>query len=337
MRGLLVHKCVDILKVFCAQNSQDLWVNEITRRVIETTGSKDVPAIKEAIKMLESALLIRTIHVNKQKQIKIITSLGQVVSNFIWDLKKCGDSYTRLKNAIIENNIAIGDAGDIEEIERILRSKLLARGWTHDEIPYFKFIMRSAFRMEMIYRNNIFNSILHRYSVISGEYVVNEEADQIIQKSMMNEIQSLFMLARDLEQITSGFTKHYFNPETSEYKDIPFVDLFSLILGQLEDYYHEESVLINKSISNAIEEVTLSLLLLWEADTEDIEESIKFLRIPKNKGEDKILSMIKRRNVYSDSYLIEDLSLIKLRNVFQKYLEISQKSINKLEELKGKE
>src|SRR5207302_10475599 len=103
------------------------------------------------------------------------------------------------------------------------------------------FVMRAAFVMEMIYRNNIFNSILYRYSVLRGDHEVNDEADKIIQKIMMNEIQSLFMLTRELEQISSRFNEHYFNPETSHYKDIPFVDLFDLITEQLEEYYYEGS------------------------------------------------------------------------------------------------
>src|SRR5207245_1671266 len=132
------------------------------------------------------------------------------------------------------------------------KRKLLRMGWDHIEIDHFNFIMRAAFIMEITYRNNIFNSILYRYSVIRGNHEVNEIADKIIQKIMMNEIQSLFMLARDLEEASSRFNEHYFNPKTSDWKDIPFVDLYDLVLERLEEYYYEGSNLIKKSISEII-------------------------------------------------------------------------------------
>ena len=68
----------------------------------------------------------------------------------------------------------------------------------------------------------------------------------------------------------------------SHYKDIPFVDLYDLILENIEDYYHEESDLLNKSISDTIEEATLSLFLLLQPDEKDIQEYIKDLGIRKN-------------------------------------------------------
>jgi hypothetical protein len=190
--------------------------------------------------------------------------------------------------------------------------------------------MRSAFEMETIYRNNIFNSTLHRYSVIRGSHEVNEIADKIIQKIMMNEIQSLFMLTRDLEEVSSRFNEHYFNPETSDYKDIPFVDLYDLIWERLEWYYcDEEPTLLNKSISDPIEEVTLSLFLLLQPNEEDVQEYIKGLGIRKDKRQDKILALVKKQGDASlGSRLMKDLPVIKLRDIYLKYLEIKRKKIN---------
>jgi hypothetical protein len=326
LNELLVSKCLDILNVFLAQNGQNLWVNEIVRRITKTTGSKDSPAIKKSIELLENASMIQTRLHGKQKEIKILTPLGQEVSNFFDNLKNCSYSYTRLKNTIVENNISIGKTEDPEEIDKIVKRKLLARGWDRKEIKHFVFIMRSAFVMETIYRNNIFNSILHRYSIIRGKHEVNEIADKIIQKIMMNEIQSLFVLTRDLEEVSSRFNEHYFNPETSHYKDIPFVDLYDLILEKLDQYYHEESDLLNKSISDTIEEVTLSLFLILQPDEKDVHEYIKDLGIHKNTQE-KIISKIKKKDQSIYSHLIDELSLVKLRDIYLKYLEIKGKKI----------
>ena len=190
--------------------------------------------------------------------------------------------------------------------------------------------MRSAFEMETIYRNIIFNSILHRYSLIRGKYEVNEIADKVIQKIMMNEIQSLFKLTRELEETSSKFNEHYFNPETSDYEDLPFVDLYNLILERLEWYYlDEEPPLLNKSISDPIEEVTLSLFLLLQPDEDDVQEYIKDLGIRKDRHQDKILALIKKQGDTSlGSRLIGDLSVTKLRDIYLKYLEIKRKKIN---------
>jgi len=299
-------------------------VNEIVRRVTKTTGSRDYPAIKKAIELLEGASMIQTRSSpqHEQKEIKILTPLGLEVINFFDNLKKCSNSYTRLRNAIIENNISIGKTE--EEAEKIVERKLLLRKWDRIEIKHFEVIMRSAFLMETIYRNNIFNSILYRYSIIRGRHEVNEKADKIIQKIMMNEIQSLFMLISDLEEVSSKFNEHYFNPETSDYRDIPFVDVYDLILEKIEDYYHEQSDLLNKSISDTIEEVTLSLFLLLQPDEKDVQEYIKDitdLGIRKNTTQEKIISKIKRND---QAYSIETLSIIKLRDIYLKYLEIKE-------------
>jgi hypothetical protein len=329
LNELLVSKCLDVLNEFPAQNGQNLWVNEIVRRVTKTTGSKDSPAIKKSIELLEDASIIQTLSSSQheQKEIKILTPLGQEVSNFFHRLKKCSYSYARLKDTIIENNIRIGKTEDPGEAHKIVDRKLLARGWDRIERNHFRFIMRAAFVMETIYRNNIFNSILHRYSVIRGSHEVNEIADKIIQKIMNNEIQSLFILARDLEEVSSRFNEHHFNPETSHYKDIPFVDLYNLILEKLDEYYHEGSDLLNKSISDKIEEVTLSLFLLLQPDEKDVQEYIKDLGLRKDTQEEKILSRIKKEDPSIDSHLIHDLSLIKLRDIYLKYLDITRNKI----------
>jgi len=332
LNELLVSKCLDVLNVFPAQNGQNLWVNEIVRRVTKTTGSKDSPAIKKSIELLEDASIIQTLssRQHEQKEIKILTPLGQEISNFFDHLKKCSYSYTRLKDTIIENNIRIGKTEDPGEAHKIVERKLLARGWDRIERNHFKFIMRSAFEMETIYRNIIFNSILHRYSLIRGKHEVNEIADKVIQKLMMNEIQSLFKLTRELEEISSKFNEHYFNPETSDYKDIPFVDLYNLILERLEWYYRdEEPPLLNKSISDPIEEVTLSLFLLLQPDEDGVQEYIKDLGIRKDRHQDKILALIKKQGDTSlGSRLIGELSASKLRDIYLRYLEIKRKKIN---------
>jgi len=99
--------------------------------------------------------------------------------------------------------------------------------------------MGTAFRMEVIYRNIIFNSIIHRYSSILTNYDINDTANKIIQKIMANEIQSLFALAQELDRLNSKFDSDhcYFGSEYLHWKEIPFVDFYELILEQIDNYY----------------------------------------------------------------------------------------------------
>lgn len=339
LNELLVTKSIEVLNIFCAQNDHDLWVNEIVRRVGETTGSKDTPAIKNSIKLLECALLIETVSSTKhsQKKIKILTSLGLEVADFIQDLKRCNYSYNRLKDAIIDNNPSIGKTKNIDEAEKIRDRKLLNKGWNHSEIHLITDIMGTAFRMEVIYRNIIFNSIIHRYSTILTNYDINDTANKIIQKIMANEIQSLFALAQELDRLNSKFdSEHcYFGSEYSHWKEIPFVDFYELILEQIENYYYEEeALLINQSISSIIEEVTLSLLLLLHPDKESVHEYIgkihEDFNISADARQEKILEKLMTKEISQSSNefnnLTNSLSVVKLRDIYKKYLQLKREN-----------
>ena len=324
------------MNIFCAQNNQDLWVNEIVRRVRETTGSKDTPAIKNSIKLLECALLIKTVSSSKhsQKKIKILTSLGLEVTDFIQDLKRCKCSYNRLKDAIIDNNPSIGKARNVDEAEKIRDRKLLNKGWDHSEIHLIAYIMGAAFRMEVIYRNVIFNSIIHRYSTILTNYDINDTANKIIQKIMTNEIQSLFALAQELDRLASKFdSEHcYFGSEYSRWKEIPFVDFYELILEQIDNYYWEEALLINKSVSGIIEEVTLSLLLLLQPDKESVHEYISKIHemVSTDKRQEIILEKLMKIDDPQLSSKFKELtytlSITKLRDIYKKYVQLKQEN-----------
>jgi hypothetical protein len=184
--------------------------------------------------------------------------------------------------------------------------------------------------MEVIYRNNIFNSILHRYSTILIDYDINDTANKIIQKIMANEIQVLFGITQDLQRLTSIISSEdrYFGSEYSHWRDIPFVDMYDFIIEELEEYYHEEATLINKSISNTIEEVTLSLLLLLQPDKESVRESIRNIHeivSPKTQQE-KILEKLMIKDSSEFDNLINSLSLVKLRDIYKKYMRLRQEN-----------
>ena len=283
-------------------------------------------------------MLIETVSSSKhsQKKIKILTSLGLEVVDFIQDLKRCNYSYNRLKDAIIDNNPSIGKVENADEAEKIRDRKLLNKGWNHSEIHLITYIMGTAFRMEVIYRNTIFNSIIHRYSTILTDYDINNTANKIIQKIMSNEIQSLFALAQELERLASKFeSEHcYFGSEYSHWIEIPFVDFYELILEQIDNYYEEEALLINKSISSIIEEVTLSLLLLLHPDKESVHEYISKIHedfnISADARQEKILEKLMKKEIPQSSNefnnLTNSLSVVKLRDIYKKYLQLKREN-----------
>ena len=195
--------------------------------------------------------------------------------------------------------------------------------------------MGAAFKMEVIYRNIIFNSIIHRYSTILTNYDINETANKIIQKILTNELQSLFVLAQELDRLASKFDSDhcYFGSEYSHWKEIPFVDFYELILEQIDNYYWEDALLINKSISSIIEKATLSLLLLLNPDKESVHEYIGKIH--------EVVSADKRQEIILEKLMkIEDdpqfsskfkeltytLSIIKLRDIYRKYIQLKQES-----------
>jgi len=235
-------------------------------------------------------------------------------------------NYAKLKELIIEYNIDLGDNKDPNDAGEIVARKLLYKRWDDQDIIYFDDIMRSAFRMESIYRMNILNSILHRYSSIKYEYEINQIADKIILKIIMDKIQSLFLLAGDLEDLSIKFSSnnYYFNPEHADrITDVPFVDTYDTIEEQIESFYlFEESVLTNKLISKTIEELTLSLFLLLRPDMKDIKKRVAGLKWEAGikREQQKILSKIKSGRPFSNKDT-QDLTAAKLRDIYTKYIQ----------------
>lgn len=276
---------------------------------------------------MERALIIETISSDrhKQKEIKVPTSLGKEILNLIDALRRCNNNYAKLKGLVIEYNFE-GENKDPSNAGKIVRRKLLYKGWDNQDIAAFNDIMLSAFRMESIYRMNIFNSFLYRYSSIKDEYDVNQIADKIILKIIMDEIQSLFMLAGDLEDLSFKFSSnnYYFNPErVDRITDVPFVDTHDTTEEQIESFYlFEESVLTNKLISNTIEEVTLSLFLLLQPDKKYTKKGVANLKWEAGikREQQKILSKIKSGKPFSDKD-IQDLAATKLRDIYTRYLQ----------------
>ncbi|HSF49320.1 MAG TPA: hypothetical protein VLA74_01050 [Nitrososphaeraceae archaeon] len=333
MIELPVERCIDILKVFYAKQNEELWSNKIVKELEKTTGSKDKPAILKTIRLLQDIEFIeidRSITKYKQKEIMILTPLGNEIINFIDAFERCYNSYTKLRETIIEHNFEVGENSDAEIQYNIVKNKLRKKGWNPVEIESFESIMRSAFKLETYYRKNILTVILNRYSEIIDEYDVNEIANKIILKIIMSKIEKIFLLVGELQEVNDKYIfnpNYYFNAENEVEEKLPFVDISLLLLEDIRELYYDDFNLINESVANNIDEVTLSLFLFAQPPTEDIQSEVTEMdEITENQTQDSILSKLKKENnnLIDKSHLIDDLGVVKLMDIYKKYLKLKQ-------------
>jgi hypothetical protein len=194
LNELLVSKCLDVLNVFRAQNGQNLWVNEIVRRVMKTTGSKDKPAIIKSIALLEDASMIQTLPAGAQKEEKILTSLGQEVSNFFSNIKEIHKSHSDLKNLIRES---FGIREDLNETR--VKNRLRSKGWRSDEISFYREFTAYAILLITESLSMIYNVLTYRYSALSLNYHINDTARLILDRIVLDAFKYHISNSQDTE------------------------------------------------------------------------------------------------------------------------------------------
>ena len=198
------------------------------------------------------------------------------------------------------------------------------------DINSFQSIMRSAFKMETFYRKNILTFILNRYAEIRTKYEVNEIANKIILKLIMTKIEKIFLMVEELHGINKKyiFNRNYcFNAKTEVEEKLPFVELYLLLLQDIDQLYIEDFNLMNESIANKIDDVTLSLFLLAQPSIEDIQNCItEWQETVDNETQGSILSKLSKENPNNllESSLIDDLGVVKLIDNYKKYLKLKQ-------------
>jgi hypothetical protein len=191
--------------------------------------------------------------------------------------------------------------------------------------------MRSAFKMETFYGKNILTFILNRYSEIKLENEVNEIANKIILKLVMSKIEKIFLMVDELLNINEKYifnSNYCFNSETEVEEKLPFVNLYLLLLQDIDQLYLNDFNLINKSIANKIDDITLSLILLAQPPIEDIQDGIKeWQESVDHENQETILSKLKKdnyNNFVNQSGLIDSLGVVKLIDIYKEYLKLKQ-------------
>jgi hypothetical protein len=273
-------------------------------------------------------LIIKTNPASKrqQKQIKMLTEIGKEIIDFKKTLTDCNTYYTKLKEIITEYNFKISnieEGKDDNGIKKIVKRKLSNKGWNPTEIDNFDEIMRTAFRMENLYRKNIFTSMLHRYSIIINKIEDNKIVQKIIRGIITTEVENILNIIEKKGNnskyfFNSGF--YFNNNKYNDIEDIPFVELDKSVLKELYKYYSYYPIsLIKKSVSMYIEDLTSSLILLLQPNTEIIEEYLNKLKHRvKNTEESTVLSRLISKENYANNQEVAlsiDLALIKLRDI----------------------
>ena len=283
---LPVSKSMDVIDVFRASNDTDLWVNKIVELVNKKTGMADKPgnnkpAVIRAIEYLDKASILESIPVNKQKRLKKLTPLGKELVNLMDDFDYCNSVYNKLKDMIINHNFIVGEIkedGDADKRWELFRSKLFARGFDKNQVDSFDVEMKTCAVLEGMYRDNIMNCLLHRYSNILEEHSPNDKANSILLHVIMKYIFNIFSLSKELDKINSEIyddPKRYYNTEYEFVDRLPFFPVYERFLEDILDYFESEYDYSIKEIADMESDLLLSMITLLQPDKEEIEEYVR--------------------------------------------------------------
>ena len=286
LNELLVSKGIHVVDIFRAEKDNDLWVNKIVELVNKKTGIGDrpgnnKPVVIKAIKYLEQASILESLQINKQKKLKRLTPLGKELINLMDDFESCDTNYTKLKDMIVRNNLIVGEFkedGDADKRWKILKNKLLARGFNKRDIDSFDNEMGSCFILENMYRKNIMNCLLHRYSSILTKYIPNDKANSILLHVIMKYIFNIFSFSKVLEKINSEIfdsPERYYSTEYEFVDRLPFFPVYEWVLLDIEEYFEGDEVFSIKEMANISYDLILSLIVLLQLDKEEVKDILR--------------------------------------------------------------
>ena len=195
-----VDRMISILELFHTQNSQNSHTGMNKNQIIRATGIKNKGPILAAINLLIKDKILASKKANKQKEILTLTPLGQEIIDLITDINAANEAYDALDSKISEYEalnakafFAFNKIGG-DRYHEVLRSKLRRKGWDVKEIEIFDEIMESTCSIEKIYRKNICNSLIHRYSLITSNFNINNNIREILTKIIITQITHVLSL-----------------------------------------------------------------------------------------------------------------------------------------------
>ncbi len=180
----------EILRLLKDNSKDKINVNEIVRIIEEKykgkkrTGLKNKPNIINAIEKLKEAGLVKKEKQGKQKELVVLTPIGEEIAEFITAIEKYNLSYFNLLKTIHEKvSFVLGRdlvyiEIDVDELDHAtseiqmkeevinMRLKLIDNGWKKEEIKFYNKIRNTLIDFKVICDNNFMNILLNRYSRI---------------------------------------------------------------------------------------------------------------------------------------------------------------------------
>jgi hypothetical protein len=264
MASIPVNKMMFVLDVFRAQSpNTGMSKNEIHKASSLRTGIQNKEPILKAINLLQEGLILDSKKVNKQKEMITLTPLGLQIIDFINDLLRCNKSRQELKKTIseFEKNYHVDNETNNHEnnMEVILKNRLLSKGWTNGEIDSYHKVRDSLYTVLHIYNSQIYNCIIHRYSLIVDEFDVNQIAQGILNKIIIDQMMQEIIIDNDdaAELQDSWSPSDYGLLSTS-------------VLGEISKLYHNhdrfrvhvDHYLTNRFTTAAVTKLISSMLIL---------------------------------------------------------------------------
>lgn len=312
MNELSVGKCIDILNVFYVQKNQDLWTNKIVTKVNETTGSKDSPAIKKAIHLLEKGLIVESKKINKQKKIFTLTTLGKEIIDLMENFHNFNYKFSKMQQLITQyEELTTTD-------QEIRKNKLLALKWKKEDIESFNDIMNVFHQSLELYINNIFNLLSYRFISIISNYKVNSISQKILKTIFIDEISKQFDSISKIKSVNITKDDSYgidLDEQIIVHTSHSPANLVLTFFYQLEKIYAYNYLANNNNIQNESDNLIKSMISTLNLNKNILEfkrnrlELLKFSRI-ENQGSNT-------KKVYKDNAL-------KLANIYNGLINVKK-------------
>ena len=268
MTGIPVDKLMSILDIFRIQPTE---TGMSKNQVYRATGIKNKGPILAALNLLVKDKILASKKANKQKEILTLTPLGQEIIDLITDINAANEAYEELDSKISEYEslnekafFAFNKIGG-ERYHEVLRSKLRRKGWDDKEIEIFDEIMESICSIEKIYRKNICNSLIQRYSLITSNFKIYDNVREILTKIIITQITHVLSLRT-----------HYYDrgPVLAPYELNRFDDLGLVIHQEICTLYNQNHMVL-RFTSNETKNLMTSILAIVRLNRNLVSRYIK--------------------------------------------------------------
>jgi hypothetical protein len=267
----LVAKSPSIFEAFRAQNkATGCGKNEILR----ASGSKDKPLIFKTIEFLKTCKILEfeKLRQGKKGMVKL-TPLGKEILDLTTDIYLSNVAFKAVETNISkylplieeDHTLKRADEYDGKYPSKTLQQKLLQIGWKQEELDSFDQVIQSLHKIGDIYRKNVCNSLLHRYSTILSNFQMNKNAGAVLIKIILNEINRL-LISRPIR---------YDNAKQSDFSaayHFPFDKLQIPILKDIEQTYKNKNsiqIISNRFTSEVISSLMSSLICIMKPSQDE--------------------------------------------------------------------